>query len=128
MDNYGYVQTGVVNSGPNPVWSWIWLAFAVLVVVGMWKTFVKAGKPGWAALIPFYNFYLLLKIAGRPGWWLLLLFVPFVNIVILLLVALDVAKAFGKSTLFGVVALFLFSAVGYLMLGFGDAKYKTKTA
>src|SRR5215475_7371788 len=57
-------------------------AIVILVLAGWWKLFVKAGHPGWACLIPFYNIYILLKIAGRPGWWLLLLLIPFVNIVI----------------------------------------------
>ena len=75
----------------------IGLVVAVLAIIGMWKVFTKAGKPGWAAIIPFYNLYILLKVAGRPGWWLLLFFVPFLNIVILILVNMDIARAFGKS-------------------------------
>ena len=44
----------------------IWLAIVVLVVAGLWKVFVKAGEPGWAALVPIYNLVVLLKIAGKP--------------------------------------------------------------
>jgi hypothetical protein len=84
---------------------------------------VKAGQPGWAAIVPFYNCYILLKIAGRPGWWLVLLFLPLVNIVIGLLVAIDIAKAFGQSAVFGVIMLFLLAGIGYLMLGFGNYRY-----
>ena len=29
-----------------------WLVLVLLIVIGMWKVFVKAGKPGWAAIIP----------------------------------------------------------------------------
>ncbi len=59
-----------------------WLAVAVVVIIGGWKVFEKAGHPGWAILIPFYNTYIMLKIAGRPGWWLLLYLIPIVNLVI----------------------------------------------
>ena len=69
-----------------------------------WKVFTKAGQPGWAILIPFYNTYVLLKIVGRPGWWLVLMFIPLVNIVIAIIVAIDLAKSFGKS-LYGLSAL-----------------------
>lgn len=100
-----------------------WLAIAVIFVIGMWKTFVKAGQPGWACIIPFYNIYILLKIAGRPGWWLLLFFIPLVNFVIAIILAIDVAKAFGQSALFGVLLLFLLSGIGYLVLGFGNYRY-----
>ena len=99
------------------------LALAVVLIIGLWKVYVKAGQPGWAVLIPFYNVYILLKIAGRPGWWLVLCLIPLVNIVIALMVAIDVAKAFGQSAVFGVILLFLLSGIGYLVLGFGNYKY-----
>jgi hypothetical protein len=100
-----------------------WLAIAVIFIIGMWKTFVKAGQPGWACIIPFYNIYILLKIAGRPGWWLLLFLIPLVNFAIAIIVAIDVAKAFGQGALFGVLLLFLLSGIGYLVLGFGNYRY-----
>lgn len=112
----------------DPVTSIFWLAFVVLLVVALWKVFTKAGRPGWASIVPIYNTYILLKIAGRPGWWLLLLLIPFVNIVVYLIVSIDVAKAFGKSSAFGVIGLFFFSAIGYLMLGFGKATYQGGSA
>lgn len=99
------------------------LAIAVLVIAGLWKVFVKAGQPGWGAIIPIYNAYLLIKIAGRPGWWLLLLFIPLVNFVILILVAIDVAKNFGKGAGFGLGLAFL-GFIFYPLLGFGDAQYQ----
>ncbi len=102
----------------------IYLVIAILAIAGMWATFQKAGKPGWAAIIPIYNIYVLLKVAGRPGWWLILFLIPFVNVIVSLVVSLDVAKNFGKSAAFGVIGLWLFSVIGYLMLGFGDATYK----
>jgi Family of unknown function (DUF5684) len=100
------------------------LAVGVLVFIGCWKVFTKAGQPGWAALIPIYNAYILLKIAGRPGWWLLLFLVPVVNIAIGIIVAVDVAKAFGQSAMFGFFLLFLFGGIGYLILGFGNYSYR----
>lgn len=46
----------------------IQLAIIVLVFTGFWKTFQKAGKPGWGAVVPIYNVVLLLEIAGKPIW------------------------------------------------------------
>lgn len=100
-----------------------YLVFVVLVIAGLWKTFDKADKPGWGAIIPIYNAYLIIKIAGRPGWWLLLYLIPIVNLIVHIVISLDVAKAFGKSAAFGIIGLWLFSFIGFLMLGFGDAKY-----
>ena len=99
------------------------LAVLLIVIIGGWKVFEKAGQPGWAVLIPIYNAYIILKIAGRPGWWLLLCFIPVVNVVIGIVVAIDVARAFGQSAMFGFFLLFLFGGIGYLILGFGDYRY-----
>lgn len=105
------------------VFALVILAIAVVFIIGLWKVFTKAGQPGWASLIPIYNAYIMIKIAGRPGWWVLMLLIPLVNIVFCLLLAIDVAKAFGQSAVFGVVLLFLLGGIGYLVLGFGDYQY-----
>lgn len=99
------------------------LVVAVATIIGMWKTFEKAGKPGWAAIIPIYNLIVLLEVAGKPIWWIVLLIIPFVSIVIVLLVLLDVAKNFGKSPVFGLGLLFL-GFIFFPILGFGDAQYR----
>ena len=85
----------------------IQIVIAVFFIVVLWKFFVKAGQPGWASIVPIYNYYILLKIASKPGWWLILLFVPLVNIVIIFLVCLSVAENFGKGTGFAVGLFFL---------------------
>lgn len=105
----------------------IQLAIIVAVLAGFWKVFTKAGQPGWASIIPIYNAYILLKIAGKPGWWLLLFFIPIVNIVIGFIVALEVAKAFGKGAGFG-IGLALLGFIFYPVLGFGDARYQGASA
>lgn len=104
------------------------LAVAVFVIAAMWKVFAKAGQPGWAAIVPFYNVYVMLKVAGRPGWWLVLYFIPLVNIIISVIVSIDLAKSFGKGGAFGFFGLWLFSIVGYAMLGFGSARYRGPAA
>jgi hypothetical protein len=100
----------------------VWIVVAVLVIAGLWKTFVKAGLPGWGAIIPIYNTYLMIKMAGRPGWWLILYFIPFVNIIILIIVSIDVAKNFGHGAGYGIL-LWLFAPIMYLVLGFGSDEY-----
>ncbi len=100
------------------------LAVTVVCIIGLWKVFEKAGQPGWACIIPFYNVYVLLKVAGRPAWWMILFFIPVANIVVGIVVALDIAKAFGQSAMFGFFLLFLFAMIGYLILGFGNYQYR----
>ena len=99
------------------------VAWAITAVAG-WKIFEKAGVEGWKALIPLYNIYLYLEIAGYNGWLMLLIFVPSIgSLVVAILMALGLAKNFGKSVLFAVFGLLIFSIVGYLMLAFGSDKY-----
>lgn len=97
-------------------------ALVVTVVADMWKTFTKAGQPGWGVLIPIYNAYLLTQIARKPGWWVLLLLIPIVNIVVNAIVSIGVAENFGKSTGFG-LGLFFLPFIFYPVLGFGEAAY-----
>lgn len=124
-------STGIDSSaaaGIGIVGTIIYLAFIVFAVVVMWKVFVKAGQPGWAAIIPIYNIYVWLKVAGRPGWWLILFLIPIVNIVMALIVSMDISKSFGKDSVFGVVGLWLFSLIGYAILAFGGAQYRGPAA
>ena len=115
---------GLFGSLLAPVYCLCWGAFFILVVVGLWKVYSKADQPGWAAIIPIYNIYVLTKIIGRPWWWLLLLLIPIVNLIISIIMAVDLAQSFGKSAAYGVLLLWLFNVIGYLILGFGDAEYQ----
>ncbi|MBL8024200.1 MAG: signal peptidase I [Elusimicrobia bacterium] len=90
--------------------------------VAMWKVFTKAGRPGWACLIPFYNLYVLLKIGGKPGWWILLLLIPLVQLVFGFLTMLGVAERFGKGIGYA-VGLFLMPVIFYPLLAFGNTTY-----
>ena len=100
----------------------------IIVVIGLWKVFTKADEPGWAAIISIYNYYVTLKIVGRPWWWLLLMLIPIVNLIVSIVVAIDLAKSFGKDALYGIILLWFFSIIGFLMLGFGDAEYQGPAA
>lgn len=100
-----------------------YFGFIIVVIAGMWKTFAKAGHPGWAVLIPIYNIIVLLKIAGKPLWWILLMFIPLVNFIIAIIIAIAVSENFGKGAGFG-LGLAFFPFIFYPILGFGDAKYQ----
>ena len=100
----------------------VYLAIMILMLVGLWKVFVKAGQPGWGCLIPIYNILVMLRVAGRPWWWLLLMLIPIVNIVILIMINLDIARNFGKGVGFA-IGMILLGFVFIPLLGFGDAEY-----
>jgi hypothetical protein len=118
-----FAQQGASGNGPGLLVVIVYLALIVLSIAGLWTTFTKAGKPGWASIIPIYNAIVLLEIAGKPIWWVLLYLIPCVNLIIAIIVSLDLAKAFGKGTGFGVGLAFL-PFIFYPILGFGDARYQ----
>jgi hypothetical protein len=122
------------------------LVLSIPFIIGYWKVFTKAGRPGWAVLIPFYNLYVQLQITGKPAWWLAVYMVlAFSNVIpwpqeiesftwvlnllatvglliLGILIAIATGKVFGKDTLWSVILLGLIP-VGYLILGFGKAVY-----
>jgi hypothetical protein len=111
------------SGGGSQVGAIVGLLIAVIVIAAMWKIFTKAGQPGWACLIPIYNIYILCKIVGRPGWWVILMFIPFVNFIIGIILCIDLAKSFAKGVGFGLGLVFL-SFIFYPILGFGSAQYQ----
>lgn len=101
----------------------IYIALIVLILTSMWAVFAKAGKPGWAALIPIYNLIILLEIVGKPWWWLFLMIIPLLNVVFAIWVYNLLSKSFGKSEGF-TVGLLLLSFIFFPILAFGDAEYQ----
>ena len=112
-----------VAKGGGGFVSFLFFAVWIVTIVGLWKIFEKAGKPGWGALIPIYNLILWLEIVRRPGWWIILIvIVPFANIICSIIVIFDLAKSFGKGVGYGFGLLFL-PLIFFPMLGFSDAEY-----
>lgn len=105
--------------GPSTAQTLVWLVIVVLVAASFWKIFVKAGKPGWAAIIPIYNLVVYLQIVNRPLWWIVLMLIPVVNFVVWIVLTNDLAKAFGKGVGWTLGMLFI-GFVFYPILGFGS--------
>ena len=100
----------------------LYIAVIVFYIYCMWRIYEKADKPGWASIIPVYNVLVQLEIIGRPWWWLLLLFVPVANFVIGIILMIDLAKVFGKSSSFAIGLIFL-PFIFIPILALGDARY-----
>jgi hypothetical protein len=122
---YEPVETGGIIAAMG-IFFFIIFGVILFVIICQWKIYAKAGKPGWAAIIPIYNYIVLLEIVNKPVWWFLLLLIPFVNIVIAIIVVHRLSVAFGKDIGFTILLLLL-PIIGYPMLAFGDAQY-TKPA
>ena len=98
------------------------LALTVVVIAAQWRIFEKAGKPGWAAIIPIYSTIVLLEIVGKPVWWIILFLIPFVNLVVAIMVFHQLSLSFGKDVGFTLGLIFL-SIIFFPILGFGSAEY-----
>lgn len=96
---------------------------SLVTIVSQWKVFTKAGKPGWASIVPVYNMIVMIQIADLSLVYLLLFFVPIANIYALFKIYIGIAHKFGKSTGFGVGLIFL-TIIFMPMLAFGDAVYE----
>lgn len=107
--------------------SLIVLAAVLLVLAAMWKTFERAGEPGWAVIVPIYNLYVLTKVAQVSALWIVAMFIPLLNIVAMFVVSNGVAKRFGRSSAFG-IGLALLPFLFYPMLAWGDDQPSARLA
>ncbi len=97
----------------------------LIAVVGVWKVFTKAGKPGWLSIIPILNLFIIVDIAGKPLWWFLLFLIPGVNVIILFIVYIALARKFGQTAIFGFGLVFL-PIIFWPLLGFGEFRYRKR--
>src|SRR4051812_35364318 len=111
MDYSNYSDYSAIDQTVNPVFSTTYFIavaiLAVLMVVALWKIFTKAGKPGWASLIPIYNTIVLLQIAGYSGWFILIFFIPIINIIFAFMVYHKLSQSFGHGIGFTLGLIFL---------------------
>lgn len=120
MDYGDYPSAGMMGMGVGIMV--IYLIIGLLMIIAMWKIYTKAGKPGWAVIIPIYNAIVLLEIVDKPLWWIILMLIPLVNVIISIIVTVELAKKFGQSVGFA-IGLILLPIIFYPILGFGGAKY-----
>ena len=101
----------------------IYLLIIIAEIAGGWKIFEKAGKPGWAVLIPIYNIIVGLQIIGKPAWWIILLLIPIVNIVIAIICCLALLEKFSKPG-WHILGMIFIPFIYLPYLGFSDAKFQ----
>lgn len=120
MESEGISAAGLAFAGLIGLFAF---AFSILMIISMWKIFTKAGKPGWASLIPIYNLIVCLEIGRKPMWWIFLFLIPFANFVAAFVLLQGVAEAFGKGIGFTLGLMFL-PFIFFPLLAFGDARYQ----
>lgn len=121
MMDYYSSDYGLSSSAYGAMWG-IYLAFAIISIISMWKIFTKAGLEGWKSIIPFYNMYCLFKITWGNGWIFLSMIVPLLDLIIWIMTMYRLAKAFKKGIGFCIGLLFL-PVIFAPILAFGNYKY-----
>jgi hypothetical protein len=131
-----FAQTGAGGGGGDGSWLGpvcgcicgliVVVGFGLIPVVSLWKIFEKAGKPGWAGLVPIYNIIVLMEIIEKPEW-LIFMFIPCANIYFGIMATIELAKKFGKDTTFA-IGMLLLPLVFYPILAFGKAQYQGRGA
>lgn len=99
----------------------VFIGIMIFSIGAMWKIYTKAGQPGWACLVPFYNFYIRCEFCGVKNWWLI--FIPFANIYIAIVATAALARSFNKDPISFTLGLLFLSFIFYPILGYGDAQY-----
>ena len=101
------------------------LMFAIIILstIALWGIFLKAGKRGWEAVIPFYNQYTLYQITWGNGWLFLLTLIPVGGFFVYIMTVFKLAKVFNKGTGFGFGLLFL-PLIFTCLLAFGKSSYR----
>jgi hypothetical protein len=115
----------------------VFIVIYIVLALGVWGTYKKAGpnaEPAWAAFIPIYQFYVMLKMVGRPTWWTFLVLLPIIPLigslaflVIYIIVAHDVSKSFGHGGGF-TVGLVILSVIFWYILWLGSSTYRGPAA
>jgi hypothetical protein len=98
-------------------------AISIFVIACHWKIFSKAGKPGWACIIPIYSSIVFCEIIGKPGWWWLLALIPIVNIYVFIVMVHGLSRSFGNDI--GYTLGLIFLPIEFMpMLAFGGSTYQ----
>lgn len=97
----------------NKIVKTVLTVFVVLFIYGIilrWIIYDKAGKPGWAAIIPLYRQIVMYQVCGLSPFlmlfWLLPILGWFAMIIIAIMKRFCLAKEFGRGALFGFGLLF----------------------
>ena len=101
------------------------MAVGILDIVAYWKLFEKAGEPGWKSLIPFYNLFVITKIAtGRyaAATWIAVL--AGIYYILLILVSVTESVILTLIAFLALIPVVVLSC--YIYYKFGEAYGKSK--
>lgn len=75
---------------------YFYIFLLIYPLTALWfKSFSKANKEKWEALLPGYNYAKALKIAGQPTWWVIMLLIPGIHIIAWMIINVAYIRKFG---------------------------------
>jgi hypothetical protein len=112
--------------GPEIIVVVLVIGLLIFMIAAQWKLFEKAGQPGWAAIVPIYNLYIMCKMIDKSGWWVLMMCLPYIGIIFSIIFEVSwcgrISKDFGRGT-GTAIGLFFLPFIFVPILAFGSAKY-----
>ena len=140
---------------------WLWLFWVVLIYlmfayfallpISAWEIYRRAGKKGWAFLVPFWGTMVYSKIAGISKWlwllpwlvtiwglfqgivwsgvyWIVLNVLSIISLIWLIVANYRVARRYGWNIFLSILhAILIFTPITFLVLGLGNYKYQAKS-
>lgn len=86
------------------------IVFSIILLITIiihWRIYTKAGKPGWACIVPIYNAIIMMEIIGKPWWHIFLFLIPLYNIYLIIKYTNLFSRSFGQGTAFTIGLIFL---------------------
>jgi hypothetical protein len=118
---YQNMESGGVMAALGAM-AFVYAIILVIMIIATWKIFTKAGKPGWASIVPIYRTIVFLKIVGKPAWWFFLFLLIPINIIFIIKALHQLSLSFRKDVSMTLLLIFL-PFIGLPILAFGDATY-----
>jgi len=95
----------------------LFIVFYIYNSLCLHKIANKTDTPfGWFAWLPILNVFLILMIANKSFWWIILLLIPLVNLVCIIILWMEIAKARNKPAWLGL--LMMLPVANFLILGY----------
>ena len=98
------------------------LSIIFIFVYSSERMYMKMNKPWWAALVPFYNYFVLSEAVFNNMLLGFLIFVPIVGNIYMLILYYKLGKSFNKN---GVLTALL-PLIMIPIIGFGDSLYNNR--
>lgn len=121
VDSYGIVASPAVSAGSVFAFTAIILVLSIAMYIYtaycLYAIAKKTNTPNpWYAYIPILNLVLIFQIIRQSPWWILAMFIPIVNIFVMIWMWMELAAVCNRPKWWGI--LMIISPVNLILLWF----------